>query len=386
MSDRVPEEAPRRGAPKLWPGGDRVFGGPGWETGLPGDQMIVLDGSQRAGSGTIVRCAVALAGLLGRDLRVTNVRAKRRHPGLQPQHLRAVEAVAQLTGGRLDGAALGADTFALYPSGAVSGGRHTWDIGTAGSTTMLALTILPLAAFADQPSHFEIHGGLFQDFAPSAFQLQHALLPLLARAGITASVQILRPGYVPRGGGILALTVRPVSGALRPLVLPTPGRVGRVWGRALSSHLYAQRVSDRMAGRCRERLAAGGLDADIETEYDSTALQPGAALAVFAETDTGCILGADRAGAPGRPSEAIADTVARMLLEDLRSGATVDRHVGDQLVLYAALAEGVSEYTVPSITEHVDTNCWLVAEILGAGMDVTDRRIRIRGIGYRKAR
>ncbi len=348
--------------------------------------MILLDGSQRSGSGTIVRSAVTLAGLLGRDLRITNVRAKRARPGLQPQHLRAVEAVAQLTEGRLDGAVVGAGAFALYPSGRILGGRYVWDIGTAGSTTMLALTLLPLAAFAGGPSHFEIRGGLFQDFAPSAFQLQHVLLPLLARMGITASLEILRPGYVPRGGGALALTAEPVSGSLRPLVLPTPGRVRRVWGKALSSHLSAQRVSDRMAGRCRDRLAAAGLDAAIEAEYESTALQPGAALAVFAETDAGCILGADRAGAPGRPSEAIAETVARMLLEDLRSEASVDRHAGDQLVLYAALAEGVSEYRVPALTEHVDTNCWLVADILGAGVEIAARTVRIRGIGYRRAR
>jgi RNA 3'-terminal phosphate cyclase (ATP) len=346
---------------------------------------FVLDGSQKSGSGTLVRCAVALAGLLGRDLHMTNVRAKRSRPGLQAQHLRAVEAVAQLTGGRLDGAVVGSRTFALYPSGRVSGGRYTWDIGTAGSTTMLALTVLPLAAFADRPGEFEIRGGLFQDFAPSVFHLQHALLPLLARMGIAARVQIVRPGYVPRGGGILSLTVQPVSGILRPLMLPVPGRVTRVWGTALSSHLQTQRVSDRMAGRCRERLAAGDLVADIEAEYDSAALQRGAALAVFAETDTGCLLGADRAGAPGRPSEAIADTVARMLREDVDSGATVDRHLSDQLVLYAALADGVSEYIVPSVTEHLDANCWLAAQFLGAAVEVVDRRIRIRGIGYRKA-
>lgn len=345
---------------------------------------FVLDGAQKSGSGTLVRCAAALAGLLGRDLRMTNVRAKRSRPGLQAQHLRAVEAAAELTGGRLDGAAVGSLAFALYPSGRVTGGRYTWDIGTAGSTTMLALTILPLAAFADQPGEFEIRGGLFQDFAPSAFHLQHVVLPLLARMGVIASAQILRPGYVPRGGGILGLTVRPVSGVLRPLRLPAPGRVTRVWGTALSSHLEVQRVSDRMAGRCRDRLAAGDLIADIKPAYDSTALQRGAALAVFAETDTGCRLGADRAGAPGRPAEAIADTVARMLREDLDSGATVDRHLSDQLVLYAALADGVSEYIVPSVTEHLDANCWLAAQVLGAVVEVADRRIRIRGIGYRK--
>jgi RNA 3'-terminal phosphate cyclase (ATP) len=233
---------------------------------------LVLDGSQNSGNGRLVRCAVALAGLLGRDLRMTNVRAKRSRPGLQAQHLRAVEAVAELTGGRLDGGAVGSLAFALYPSGRLSGGRYTWDIGTAGSTTMLALTILPLAAFADRPGEFEIRGGLFQDFAPSAFHLQHVLLPLLARMGIAARVQIMRPGYVPRGGGILSLTVQPVSDFLRPLMLPVPGRVTRLWGTALSSHLHAERVSDRMAGRCRQRLAAGDLAADIEAEYDSTAL------------------------------------------------------------------------------------------------------------------
>jgi RNA 3'-terminal phosphate cyclase (ATP) len=346
--------------------------------------MILLDGSQKSGSGTVVRYAVALAALLGQELRLTNVRAKRRPPGLRSQHLRTLEAVSHLTAGRLDGATVGASEFIFSPSASPHGGRYVWAIGTAGSTTMLAFTVLPLAAFADQPSHFEIQGVLFQDFAPSAFQFQHVLLPLLARMGLRADLRILRPGYVPKGGGLIELTVQPVPGALQPLVLLDQGRVKRVWGTALSSHLHRRRVSDRMARRCRDGLAAGGLDARIDASYDQTALQAGAALAVFAETDSDCILGADWAGAPRRPSEAIADEVARMLLEDLRSGATVDRHLADQLVLFAALAEGTSEYIIPSVTEHVETNCWLVAEILGAAVDLSNHRVRIRGIGYRR--
>ena len=347
--------------------------------------MIHLDGSQQSGSGTIVRYAVALAALLGRELRLTNARAKRRPPGLRPQHLRTVEAVAQMAVGRLDGASVGGTDFAFFPSGCLRGGRYLWDIGTAGSTTMLALTMLPLAAFADQPSRFEIHGGLFQDFAPSAFQLQYVLMPLLARMGLRAELRILRPGFVPRGGGVIELTVQPASGTLRPLVLLDQGRVQRVRGTALSSHLRRQRVSDRMAERCRERLIAGGMDAQIEIDarYDDTAPQPGAALAVCAECDTDCIMGADRAGAPGRPSEAIAEKVAHMLLADLGSGATVDRHLADQLVLFAALADGTSEYIIPGVTAHVQANCWLVAEVLGAAVEFSDHHLRIRGIGYR---
>ncbi|MDR7414863.1 MAG: RNA 3'-terminal phosphate cyclase [Armatimonadota bacterium] len=346
--------------------------------------MVEVDGAQRSGSGTIVRTAAALAVLLGQDLRVTNVRARREEPGLRPQHLRALEAVAELCAARLDGARVGSREFTLHAARRPEGGRYHWDIGSAGSTTLLALTVLPVAAFASEPSVFRIEGGLFQDFAPSAFHLQHVVLPTLRRMGLRAEVEILRPGYVPKGGGILEVRVEPVEGALRPLRLLEQGQVTRVWGIALSSHLQQRRVSERMAERCAAKLRRAGLWPEIEVIYDRTALQPGAALAVFAETSTGCRLGADRAGVSGRPSEAIADEVARMLLLDLRSGATVDRHLADQLVVYAALAEGTTEFVVPEVTDHVTTNLWLAQEIAHAEVSLDHRRVRIRGIGYRR--
>ncbi len=64
------------------------------------------------------------------------------------------------------------------------------------------------------------------------------------------------------------------------------------------------------------------------------------------------------------------------------SGATVDRYLADQLVLYAALADGVSEYRTPGLTEHVDTNLWLVESILGAKTEVSQNLVRIHGVGY----
>lgn len=347
-------------------------------------RMREIDGSQRSGSGTIVRTAVALAALLGEELRVVNVRARRNPPGLRPQHLRAVEAVAEVCGAQVEGAEVGSQAFTFRPSGHLRSGRFVWDIGTAGSATLLAMTVLPVAAFGPGPSTFRIRGGLFQDFAPSAFHLQHVVLPMLGRMGIRAELEIVRPGYVSTGGGIVELRVQPTTGPLRPLDLQEQGAVVRVRGIALASHLRARRVGERMAQRCAHRLRSAGLEARIEVVNDETAPQPGAALAVFAETTTGVRLGADRAGAPGRPSEAIADDVARMLLEDLRSGATVDRHFADQLVVYAALAEGTTEFRVPEVTDHVDTNLWLVQEITGAGVSLDGQRVRIRGIGYHR--
>ncbi len=351
--------------------------------GLARPDLLVLDGSKGSGSGTIVRTAVALAGLVGRPLHIFNVRAARQNPGLRHQHMGAVEAVARLTDARLRGAAVGARAFDFEPSGRIYGGEYYFDLG-AGSATLVAYTVLPVAAFADGPSVFRIRGGTFQDFAPSAYHFKHALLPLVGRMGLRAELEVVRPGYVPTGGGLIELRVWPTAGPLKPLTLTNPGRVVRIWGLAVSSHLEQRRVSDRMAARCRERLQAAGFDPEIQVTYDRTAAQPGAGLAVFAETDTGCIFGADRSGELRRSSEEIGDYVARTLLDDIRSGATVDRHLADQLVLFGALATGETEYIAPQVTDHLETACWLVGEILGAEAVIHDRKVRVRGVGFRR--
>jgi RNA 3'-terminal phosphate cyclase len=117
--------------------------------------------------------------------------------------------------------------------------------------------------------------------------------------------------------------------------------------------------------------------------WDTTALHAGAALAVWAESSTGCRFGADRAGAVRRSSEAIGRFVAATLLEDLASGATVDRHLADQLVLFAALAHCTSRYRVPRPTDHVESNLWLV-EQFGARVAYQERDVVIEGMGFHR--
>jgi len=343
--------------------------------------MIYIDGSAKSGSGTIVRYAVALSSLLGEELQINNIRAKRDKPGLRPQHLASVTACAQMCGARVEGAVVDSKEIFYRPGGKIRGGQYQWDIGTAGSTTLLTMTLLPLALFADEESVLRISGGLFQDFAPSAHHMQHVLLPTLAKMGIRAELEVIRPGYVPKGGGTIQVKVKPVASGIKPLRLLKQGKVKEMTGLALSSHLMEQRVSQRMAEECRKALAEEGYRARIETLWDETALQAGASLALWAETDSDCLLGSDQAGRRGRSSEKIGRYVARNLLEDLKTGATVDRYLADQLIIYAALAEGTTEYIIPHATEHVDTNLWL-AEKLGARTRIEGNNLHIEGLGY----
>ncbi|MBU4304503.1 MAG: RNA 3'-phosphate cyclase [Candidatus Omnitrophica bacterium] len=347
--------------------------------------MMEIDGSLKSGSGTIVRYALSLASLIKKAVRIKNIRAKRKNPGLRPQHLKTVQACCDLTQGKAQNLKPGASEIMFSPGKKIRGGSFSWDIGTAGSTTMMALCVLPLALFSDKQSHYTISGGLFQDFAPNAFHVKCVLLHLLRRFSLQADLEMIRPGYVPSGAGIIKLRVTPITKKLLPLRLLEPGKVAFIKGVAISSHLEQKKVSERMKDACLSVLEKAGYKADIEIINDKSANQRGAALFIYAQTDTGCIIGADMAGKLGRPAEKIGGYVARSLLEDIDSGATVDRFTADQLILYAALADGESGYIIPRMSAHIDSNLWLVEKMLGAKVSLDGKRLLIKGVGLERS-
>lgn len=345
--------------------------------------MLTVDGARESGSGTVLRTAVVIAAVTGQDLKVRNIRQNRPHPGLRPQHLTVLQAIAELTDGGLEGADVGSSSIRFTPRKSPRGGERDWDIQTAGSVTLLAGALMPLALYADRESHFHLSGGVFQDFAPSGFHTQYALIPLLRRMGADLDMEIVRPGYFPKGNGVAEVSVQPLQQPLRALKLTSRGRQLRGWGIALSSHLDKREVSERLAESALDFLEEKDLDMACRVLYDHTAPQPGAALALFAEDEEGIIIGSDMAGARGRRSEDIGHLTARNLWQQIITGATVDVHLADQLILPAALAQGTTSLLIPRMTDHMQTNLWLVEELLGAKASVDDNYLHIDGIGLK---
>ena len=103
------------------------------------------------GGGQILRNAAALAAITGQPLRVSKIRAGRSKPGLRPQHLAGLQLVARIASAQLTGAAVGSSTIVLE-SGALCGGHHAADPGTAGSCVLLAQVA---AAFLHPLAHPE---------------------------------------------------------------------------------------------------------------------------------------------------------------------------------------------------------------------------------------
>jgi RNA 3'-phosphate cyclase len=332
--------------------------------------MLEIDGSQKSGSGTILRMSVALAGILGEPLHIINIRKKRSEPGLRPQHLEAVLTAAKLCNAQVKGTHLGSQELWFEP-GENKGGEIHAEIGTAGSIPMLIMTVLPLCAFAKQPVNLQISkGGTDVRNSPTTNYLAHVLLPVLAQMGLTASIEIHKYGYYPKGMGEVTLKTDPPK-ELKPIRLEQFGKVQRIEGISVCTFLADRKVAERQTKEAEKLLKERGHNPQIRIINDySNPLQKGSSIVLWAKTDSGALLGGDAIGELGKPSEAVAQEATRNLLSEIDAEATVDTHLADILVPYAALAKGESAYLTRVVTEHLEANIWLATKILGTEFQV----------------
>ena len=119
--------------------------------------MIEIDGSQGEGGGQIIRSSLALSAVTGKSIHITNIRAGRKKPGLKRQHVACVNAAKEICGATAAGVEMNASEFTFEP-GPVRAGDYHFQVGTAGSTSLVAQTVLPALMIADEPSKVTVQG------------------------------------------------------------------------------------------------------------------------------------------------------------------------------------------------------------------------------------
>jgi RNA 3'-terminal phosphate cyclase (ATP) len=335
------------------------------------EEMLEIDGSQKSGSGTILRLSIALAATLEEPLHIYNIRHKRREPGLRPQHLESVNTAAKLCNAETEGAKLGSRELWFKPNSIISGEVRA-EIGTAGSISMLLLTVLPICACAkDEVTVHVVNGGTDVRYAPTINYMKHVLLPVLEQMGLKASLAVKKFGYYPKGMGEAVLHVNKGS-KLNALSMQEFGEIEKIEGVSVCTFLEKQRVAERQAEAAMKTLKDHDYVAEIRVVNDmSNRLQKGSSIALWAKTSTGAIVGGDAIGERRKPSEAVGKEAAENLLKEIEAHATADVHLADMLVPYIALAKGTSTYAARKISEHIDTNIWLTEKILGTEFRVT---------------
>jgi len=332
--------------------------------------LMEIDGGQKSGSGTILRLAVALAAIKGEPLHICNIRQNRPQPGLKPQHLEAVLTAAGLCDAELRGATLNSRELWFTPR-KIRGGRIEAEIGTAGSIPMLLTAVLPICAFAESAVDLHItKGGTDVQHSPTVNYLRFVLLPTLKRMGLNANLIVHKYGYYPKGNGEATLTVEPCE-VLKPLRLESFGNITSITGLSVCTFLADRKVAERQAKAVSDFLKARGYRADIEVLDDmSNPLQKGSSIVLWAETNAGVVLGADAIGELRKPSEAVGTEAAEKLLAEIQAKPTVDTHLADMLIPYIALAKGKSAYLTRMLSEHLETNIWLVEKMLNRRLTV----------------
>ena len=345
--------------------------------------MIEIDGSQKSGSGTILRLSVALAAIQGLKLHIYNIRQNRPQPGLKPQHLEAVLTAARLCDAELEGAHLNSRELWFKPK-KVTGGKIEAEIGTAGSIPMLLMTVLPICVFAENAVLLHVSkGGTDVSHSPTINYMRYVLLPTLKRMGIRASLTVHKYGYYPKGMGEVTITLEPCKSP-QPVSLDNFGRIKTIKGVSVCTFLAERRVAERQAQAANDYLKEKGYKADIQIINDkSNPLQKGSSLVLWAETDTDAILGADAIGELRKTSETVGREAAEKLYMEISAKPTVDAHLADMLVPYVALAKGKSAYLTRTISEHLETNIWLAEKILNVKFNVekVDGLYRIEKVG-----
>lgn len=316
------------------------------------DSMIELDGSAGEGGGQILRTSLTLSILSGRPFKLINIRANRSRPGLQPQHLMCVKAAAAICGGHYKGGSVGSSVLYFEP-GTVKAGEYTFTIGTAGATALVLHTVyLPLALRGTEASTVTITGGTHNPHAPCFHFLDTTWSAYLRRLGIEVNVELIRPGFYPRGGGEIRAVIRPCS-SVEGLTLTACPELTTAGGFSAAAGL-PESVARRQAKRLMSRLKAEKIEPHIPVE-EWEALNPGTVAAViFRQAPVPTLFFS--LGERGKPAEAVADEAAEEALFYRDRAAPIDPHSADQLLLPLVFSQAGSEYRTSNVTRHLTTN------------------------------
>ncbi len=326
--------------------------------------MIEIDGSEKSGSGTILRLSIALAAITKQQLHIFNIRQNRPQPGLKHQHLEAVLTAARLCNAKVQGASLGSKELWFKPQ-IVTGGNIEAEIQTAGNIPMLLLATLPICLFADNPVRLHVaKGGTDTSHAPTINYMRYVLLPALKQMGIEATITVQKYGYYPKGMGEVTMIVKP-NRNLKPVQLEDFGRIKRIMGVSVCTFLADRQVAERQAKTAQDYLSQKGYNATVQIINDESNLyQKGSSIVLWAETETGVIIGTDAIGELRKLSEDVGKEAAEKLSTELAAKSTVDVYLADMLIPYISLAQGKSIFLTRSISEHIESNIWLIEKML----------------------
>jgi len=331
--------------------------------------VLTIDGSYGEGGGQIVRTAVALSVLTKQPIEITNIRAGRPTPGLRPQHYTALSCIRTICDAEAEGLSVHSTNLRFTPRD-IKPGIYTFDIGTAGSMTLVFQACLLSAFQASAPLSIILRGGTDVRWAPSWDYFAHVFLPLISKIGIQTDIKLLRRGYYPTGGGEATLTIHPVE-KLQPFSAQEPQSFTELSGIIHRANL-PDHISMRMKHAAIKTAMKQNLRSTIHIEAAPSS-STGTGITLWSTSEQ-TILGSTVLGEKTLSAETVGETAANHLIQEITSGATLDCYAIDQILPYLVLAPKGSACLIREISNHTQTNMWLIKQFFSVDFEVTPQQ------------
>jgi RNA 3'-phosphate cyclase len=335
--------------------------------------VLLIDGAYGEGGGQIVRTAVALSVLTKQPIKITNIRANRPIPGLRPQHYTALSCIQRICEAEVEGLSVHSTSLTFTPHD-IKPGTYTFDIGTAGSMTLVFQAILLSAFHSTKPLTLKLRGGTDVRWAPSWDYFASVFLPLISRIGIKTEPQLIKRGYYPTGGGEAVLTIHPVD-KLISLHTEESQNFTDMYGIIHCANL-PDHISMRMKHAAIRIAMKHNLRSTIQINSVSSS-SSGTGITVWSASGP-TILGSTVLGEKTISAEVVGETAVNQLLQEINSGATIDEYAIDQILPYLVLAPKGSVCLIREISNHTKTNMWLIKQFLDIDFEVTPQQTAMR--------
>jgi RNA 3'-terminal phosphate cyclase (ATP) len=342
--------------------------------------LVVIDGSEGEGGGQVLRSALSLSMITGQAFRLERVRAKRKPSGLKAQHLTCVTGAAAIANARVEGASLGSNEIEFYPR-EVSTDPRSFDVGTAGATSLLLQCLFYPLAIAGG-AHLALRGGTHVTFSPTFDYLERVWLPMVRHFGFEAELTLDVAGFFPQGGGSLRAAIEAVRPGDEALDF-APAEVRRAEVLSTVGGLPLEIASRQNAAAC-ERLGRERLRAETEVLAPTTKHSKGSACLVWSSLDNGLVAGASWIGDRGVRAEDVGRNAAEHFIAFARAEASADEHLGDQLLLPAALAAAgflgerrETSFVASVITDHLTTHASVIRQFLDVEVSIDERLVSV---------
>jgi RNA 3'-phosphate cyclase len=347
-----------------------------------GEAPVVVDGRFGEGGGSILRLATGLSCLTGRAVSIDGIRQNRPRPGLAPQHLTGLRALAELFNAQTQGLELGSTRISFAP-GSSGRAKLEVDVGTAGSIGLMLQGLMIGTVIGGRKTEISLTGGTHVPWSPSFDYLKNVTLVALGEMGYDCHVEMEQPGYYPKGGGRVSFTSTPCQ-YVKPIRLDSFGELSKIEGVSRASNL-PEHVARRQASAAASALSELG-QPRIDTSIEG-ARCPGSAITLWASTTAGGRLGASSLGRRGKPAEEVGSEAGEELRSYLVGRSPVDPYLLDQILPYCAVARGTSVLKGFKLTSHATTNIHVIRKFLDCQIKVDGEApciITVEGSGMKE--